>query len=194
MASDGRETEIKLPIAGVNEARRLLRAAGFRVSKRRVFEDNCVYDTAASDLRQSASLLRLRQVSKHFKLTYKGPPEPGKHKSRDEIETDIANGTAFTEILHRLGYLRVFRYEKFRTEFQRKGSKGIATLDETPVGVFLELEGDAPWIDRMARTLGYEEKDYITASYARLFFDWKERTGSSATDMLFNLGDKRARQ
>ena len=64
---------------------------------------------------------------------------------------------------------RAFRYEKFRTEFQRRGSKGIATLDETPIGTYLELEGDPQWIDRMARTLGYEEKDYITASYARLF-------------------------
>jgi adenylate cyclase, class 2 len=196
MASNGREIEIKLPSAGVNEARRRLRTAGFSVSKKRVFERNTLYDTAATDLRGSASLLRIRETGKIFKLTYKGTPEPGKHKSREEIETDIADGRAFDAILARLGYLPGFRYEKFRTEFQRRGSKGIATLDETPIGTYLELEGDPQWIDRMARTLGYEENDYITASYARLFFEWRERNGATSDNMLFPKsvrGHKRAR-
>jgi adenylate cyclase, class 2 len=185
MATNGREIEIKLPGRSVKEARRRLRAAGFRVAKKRVFEKNTLYDTAATDLRQSSRLLRIRQTGKSFMLTYKGMPEPGKHKNREEIETDIADGSAFDAILARLGYLPVFRYEKFRTEFLRRGSKGVATLDETPVGTYLELEGDPQWIDRMARTLGYEEKDYITASYARLFFEWRERNGTTAANMLF---------
>jgi adenylate cyclase, class 2 len=197
MASDGREIEIKLPAASVSEARRRLRAAGFRVSKRRIFEKNTIYDTAASDLRRSARLLRVRELGKRCLLTYKGRPEPGKYKDREEIETEITDGSAFAEILNRLGYCASFRYEKFRTEFQQKGSKGIATLDETPVGLYLELEGDPGWIDRMARKLGYEQNEYITASYARLFFDWKERTGSPAMDMLFPhsaIGHQRARK
>jgi adenylate cyclase, class 2 len=196
MASSNREIEIKLPAGSVNEARRRLRAAGFRVSKKRVFERNTLYDTPAADLRRSGRLLRVREIGKSFKLTFKGMPEPGKHKSREEIESDICDGRAFAVILTRLGYLTVFRYEKFRTEFQRRGSKGIATLDETPVGTYLELEGDPQWIDRMARTLGYEENEYITASYARLFFEWRERTGATSDNMLFDAvsGHKRSRK
>jgi adenylate cyclase class 2 len=186
MASNGREIEIKLPSGGVEESRGKLRAAGFRVAKKRVFEENTLYDTATTELRRSSCLLRLRQIGKSYKLTYKGVPEPGKHKSREEIETDVDDGPAFANILSRLGYLPVFRYEKFRTEFQRRGSKGTATLDETPIGTYLELEGDPEWIDRMARTLGYEEKDYITASYARLFFEWRQRTGATLDNMLFH--------
>ncbi len=195
MASNGREVEIKLASAGVKEARSKLKAAGFHVSKRRVFEKNTVYDTEALSLRNSSRLLRLRQVGKKYKLTFKGQPTRGKHKDREEIETDVADGVAFAAILQRLGYLPGFRYEKYRTEFQRRGSKGVATLDETPIGTYLELEGDPAWIDRMARMLGYEEKDYITASYARLFFEWREQNGSTAGDMLFTSGgNKRARQ
>ena len=186
MASNDREIEIKLPSAGVEEARRKLRAAGFRVAKHRIFEKNILYDTATTDLRRSSCLLRLREIGKTYKLTYKGKPEPGKHKNREEIETDVDDGPAFANILTRLGYLPVFRYEKFRTEFQQRGSKGTATLDETPIGTYLELEGDPDWIDRMARTLGYEENDYITASYARLFFEWRQRTGSTQDNMLFH--------
>jgi adenylate cyclase class 2 len=192
---DGREIEIKLPSSGVEEARRRLRAAGFLVAKKRVFEKNTLYDTTATELRHSSRLLRIRQTGKSYKLTYKGAPEPGKHKSREEIETDIADGPALDAILARLRYLPVFRYEKFRTEFQRRGSEGIATLDETPIGTYLELEGDPEWIDNMARTLGYEEKDYITASYARLFFEWRQHTGATADNMLFPefvSGHKRA--
>ena len=197
MANDGRETEIKLAADSLKVARRRLRAAGFQVVKRRVFENNTVYDTDAADLRRSTRLLRLREVGKNFKLTYKGEPEPGKHKSKEEIETDVADGAAFVTILQRLGYLPRFRYEKYRTEFQKPRSKGIATLDETPIGIYLELEGDPDWIDRTARKLGYEEKDYITDSYARLFFDWRSSNNSSASDMLFSNpihGDEGSRQ
>lgn len=186
MASNSREIEIKLPSAGVEESRGKLHTAGFRIAKERVFEENTLYDTAAADLRHSARLLRLRHTDNSYKLTYKGAPEPGKHKSREEIETDIADGQAFETILARLGYRQVFRYEKFRTEFQQQGSEGIATLDETPIGTYLELEGDPEWIDHTARTLGYEEKDYITASYARLFFEWRHRTGATQDNMLFH--------
>jgi hypothetical protein len=34
-------------------------------------------------------------------------------------------------------------------------------LDETPAGVFLELEGPSRWIDRTARRLGFAESDYL---------------------------------
>ena len=59
----------------------------------------------------------------------------------------------------------MFRYEKYRTEFRQPRRAGVAMLDETPVGVYLELEGTPHWIDRTARRLGFQESDYITASY-----------------------------
>jgi adenylate cyclase class 2 len=48
----------------------------------------------------------------------------------------------------------------------------MATLDETPIGVYMELEGSPRWIDRAARRLGFSERDYITASYGRLYLEW----------------------
>lgn len=185
MASDGHETEIKLAVESARAARRRLRAAGFAVSKKRLFERNTIYDTEGLDLRRTSRLLRIRESGKRWVLTYKGVPETGRHKSREEIETSVEDGAALAAIVTRLGYSPTFRYEKYRTEFGRRGSRGVATLDETPIGAYLELEGDPAWIDRTARALGFEEKDYITASYARLFFDWRERTGSTAENMEF---------
>ena len=186
MASNSREIEIKLPVESAREARSRLLGAGFHLAKKRLFEQNTLYDTESFDLRRSSCLLRVREAGASYKLTFKGVPEVGKHKSREEIETDIGDGPAFEAILIRLGYAPVFRYEKYRTEFETQGDKGVATLDETPIGIYLELEGDPDWIDRTARKLGYEEKDYITSSYGRLFLEWKERTGSAAGEMIFS--------
>ncbi len=55
-------------------------------------------------------------------------------------------------------------------------------LDETPVGVFLELEGPPEWIDRTAGTLGFSEGDYITLSYLELH---RRVTGGETGDMVF---------
>lgn len=185
MASNSREIEIKLPIESARAGRRRLREAGFQIAKKRVFEKNTLYDTEGLDLRRSSRLLRVREIGKTYKVTFKGAPEVSKHKSREEIETEIDDGRAFAEILRRLGYAPVFRYEKFRTEFERGGGDGVATLDETPIGTYFELEGDPDWIDHIAVTLGFSEKDYITASYGHLFDEWRERTGSAAREMVF---------
>src|ERR1039457_4635889 len=45
-SSAPREIEIKLALRDAAAGRRLLRAAGFHVSKRRVFEANTLFDTA----------------------------------------------------------------------------------------------------------------------------------------------------
>ena len=63
--------------------------------------------------------------------------------------------------------------------------EGHVVLDHTPIGDVAEIEGKSRWIDRIARELGVKPADYITKSYAELFFDWKRRTGSKAENMTF---------
>ena len=184
MASGQRETEIKLPVTDAATARRLLRRAGFRVSRRRVFEANTVFDTPELSLRASERLLRVREAGGVNTLTYKGPPAVGRHKSREELELEVSAAAPTAAIVERLGFRPVFRYQKYRTEFRQPGSAGVATVDETPVGVFMELEGPPRWIDRTARLLGFGEADYITASYGRLYLDWCQRNGVAPGDML----------
>ena len=185
MTNAAREIEIKLAVPDVKTARGLLRAAGFRVSRRRVFETNAVFDTPEMGLRRAAAVLRVRQAGGVATVTYKGPAEIGRHKSREELELEISDARAMGAIIERLGLGPVFRYDKYRTEYRQPSRTGIATLDETPVGVYLELEGTPNWIDRAARELGFAESDYITASYARLYLDWCARSGVRASDMVF---------
>ena len=60
----------------------------------------------------------------------------------------------------------------------------MATLDETPIGVFVELEGPPDWIDRTARRLGFSPADYIKASYARLYQQWCSEHQAKLMDMV----------
>jgi len=186
MTDGNREVEIKLRVSGEPaEARRRIEARGFRESAPRVLEVNQLFDRANSELQTSDRLLRLRRVGGRAILTYKGPSERARHKSREEIELQLSDGDALTLVLDRLGYAPGFRYEKYRTEFTRPGEAGVVTLDETPIGVFLELEGPAEWIDRAAAELDYAHEDYITASYGGLFREYQRNHPEVGGHMTF---------
>jgi len=180
-----REVEIKLRVHSAETARRLLRGSGFSVVRRRTLEQDAVYDTREGALRKRAQLLRVRNYGSSAFLTYKGPPRRGRHKDREEIETTVSNSQALCRMLERLGMQPSFRYEKYRTEFTKPGGAGTAMLDETPIGVFIELEGPPEWIDSTAEELGFAEGDYITASYAGLYFESRGTRPETPAEMLF---------
>jgi adenylate cyclase, class 2 len=179
------ETEIKLAVDGVAKARRLLRAAGFHVSRGRIFEANTVFDRAGAPLRRAKTLLRLRQAGGKATLTYKGAPLPSRHKSREEVESEVGDPSDFATILDRVGFHPVWRYEKYRTEYTLDRGRGTATLDDTPIGVYIELEGGARWIDRMARSMGFTPRDYNTKSYAQLYAEYCRTRSLKPGDMVF---------
>jgi adenylate cyclase class 2 len=165
----------------------LLRGARFRVSKRRIFEANTLFDTALGVLSSTGRLLRVRETGRLGILTYKGAAEVGKYKEREEMEVEVSDPRRLTEMLCRLDFIPTFRYEKYRTEYRRPREAGLAMLDETPIGVYLELEGAPAWIDRSARRLGFAETDYCTASYGGLYGNYCEKHGLPVTHMTFGL-------
>ncbi len=182
--SGSREIEIKLAVPEAAATRRLLRRNGFRVVRRRVFEANLVFDTADRRLLARQHLLRLRQVGAECILTFKGAPAAGPHKSREELEITLSDPAAASVIFERLGFEPVFRYEKYRTEFAAADRQGLIMLDETPIGVWLELEGPPAWIDRTAAELGFHRRDYVTLSYGSLYRQFCEQHELTPGDMV----------
>jgi adenylate cyclase, class 2 len=185
------ETEIKLRVAsdgkaGVGKARALLRRHGFRTTTPRVFEQNLVLDDERGTIRERGMLLRLRTAGKVITCTFKGPEMPGRHKRREEREFGVSQFESCVAVFAALGFKEVFRYEKYRTEFARDDEPGLVTLDETPVGNFIELEGPARWIDRAAKGLGFSRDAYITDSYGKLYEDWCAANGVQPKDMRFS--------
>lgn len=190
--TSGQEVEIKFRIADLKALRRRLRAAGFREKTRRTYELNTLFDNQSRTLAASGEVLRVRRFGKTWTLTHKSRGSEGRHKVRTETETVVADGEALTSIMASLGYRPSFRYEKFRSEWT--DGKGDVVLDETPIGDFGEIEGTPSWIDRSAKTLGISPEEYLTASYVGLFFEWKTRSGSRATEMTWQAITGKANQ
>ena len=178
-----REIEVKFQVKDVRNLVRTLRAAGFRLVTPRTNEMNTLYDLPGGVLRARRELLRLRRYGSAWKLTHKSGGTKGRHSSRVELETGVADGKTMDAILRGLGYAPTFRYEKFRAEWT--DSKGQVVVDETPIGNFCEIEGPPRWIDTTAKKLGITPAEYITKNYATLFMDWKQATNSPANEMTF---------
>ncbi len=109
------ETEVKLRLPqGPERAKALLEQHGFRATGPRQLETNQTFDLPTSELRRSGRLLRLRSAGECWTVTYKGPAADNtRHKSREEIETEVSDGAAFADILEALGYQPSFAYEKY---------------------------------------------------------------------------------
>ena len=184
-AARGVEVEVKLAVSNAAAIRRALRRLGFLLSSRE-HERNIVLDTEGQALRQNTCLLRLRRHGHRWKLTFKGPPaDDANYKARPETETEVADGERLLQILEQLGYRQVFLYEKRRSTY-RQGDRGPeASLDVTPIGTFLELEGPRRWIDRVAGALGFSREDYITLSYTQLYLQDCLQRGRKPSNMVF---------
>jgi len=181
--SSPKEIEIKFRIADLRALTRALRRAGFKQITRSTHEMNVLYDLPGQKLRKRGEMLRLRQYGKKLVLTHKAKGKAGPHKVRIERETAVEDGKQMDGILRALGFTPTFRYEKFRAEWS--DDKGHVVVDKTPIGNFGEIEGTPRWIDHTAKTLGIAREDYITQTYAPMFFEWKLRTGSPADEMTF---------
>lgn len=191
-----REIEIKLPIADLPSLVRDLKRLG-AAAHGRVLEQNTLYDTPSADFRSRGRLLRLRSENpapsrllpggaKQAILTSKAPvSESGRrsrYKEKLERELPVGSPARWPAALRAIGLRPSFRYEKFRTTFRLPGLH--LDLDETPVGIFLELEGSPRAIDRVARALGCARREYINGTYWDLYAADCRRRGRRPTNML----------
>lgn len=184
-----KEIEIKLRVADSRRIVERIAEMGWRARGMRELERNYVYDTPDGALRAAGSLLRVRDSGGVCLLTLKQPSaDAGPHKVKEEFETDVKDREALQRILEGLGYSVAWRYEKYRTLFEQAGAAGEIVLDETPIGDFLELEGEPDWIDRTAVELGFSARDYITATYGALFEEYQARHPGAGGDMVFAAG------
>lgn len=173
------ESEVKLRIARPHDARAALARLGAERVRARHFEDNVLFDDAASSLVSGGRALRVRRTDQGGVLTYKGArADRDGVKTRPEIETTVADADALQGVLQALGFRPVFRYQKYREVYRWDGVEIV--VDETPIGSFLEIEGPVAAIHGAASALGYGPSDYIRDSYADLFF-----AAGGRGDMMF---------
>jgi adenylate cyclase class 2 len=194
MQTNQNETEIKLPISDLNQTIDQVRRLDASILIERHLEDNFLFDHKEGFLANERMLLRLRIMASPeppFKerkalLTFKGVPEVSDGvKKREEIECEVKESDNFKFILFKLGFEITFRYQKYRTVYRLQNAGLDICIDETPIGSFLELEGEILRIHEVASKLGYNRDDYITQSYATLYYRWCQKMGSTEPYMVF---------
>ncbi|ODS56268.1 MAG: hypothetical protein ABS36_07655 [Acidobacteria bacterium SCN 69-37] len=177
------EQEVKLSYATVEAARQAVHTAGGRLAVSRRLLDDRFFDTADMRLRREAQALRVRQDGGLAILTWKGPPQAGEVKTREEIETGCTDVHELVALLGALGYVPCFRAQKYREEYAI--GTAVVTVDETPFAVFVEIEAPPAAIGEVAVGLGRTPADYEIASYVTLWRRWCAAHDRPFGDMVF---------
>ena len=187
------EIEVKLKIRNLQRLHRNLLEMGCEEKVPRSLERNWTWDFPGQSLRQQGKLLRVRQFAGHCLLTFKGVAQQSWHfKIREERQTEVQDPATLGVILEGLGLEVVFRYEKFRTTYalrvrEQRYSVELS-VDETPIGNYLEIEGRESSILRVAAQLGFDKDAFIKESYQALFA--KSRLQRSQQHMIFSSAVK----
>lgn len=186
-----REVKLLFPTAAV--AREAVLAAGAVAAHARRLQDDALYDLPDDTLRNKGCVVRVRverwtDAPETTTLTVKGPVHAGPMKLRDEHETRVEKADPLLKVFDVLGMRAWFRYQKYREEFSTRGL--IIAIDETPVGIYVELEGDEDAILAMTAALGRSPADFIIDSYYRLFMKRRDEFGLAGPYMLFSASAK----
>lgn len=188
----GLEREIKLHFDDANAARGAILNAGAVLIGARRRQHDCLLDFPDRRLSATGAALRVRLEPTRAWLTYKGPvldTESSPMKVREEVESEVANGAVVMKLLQSLGLDVWFRYEKDREEYTCEGA--VIALDDTPIGTYVEIEGDEAAIVRVAALLGRTSDDYVRDSYRALFRSYCHRHACAASNMLFDeMGER----
>ncbi len=182
------EIEVKLACDDLDR----LRNAGFQLTREtpRHFEDNWLLDLPDQPLFKQGAALRVRSVDGAGTVTYKGvvkETNESRLKVREEIETPVDEPERMIELFERLGYRRSFRYQKYRTDYRvaLDGRELKVVLDETPMGDFIEIEGDESSVLKVLDAAGFSANDIIRESYPELQASRCRARGVPFEDLVF---------
>jgi adenylate cyclase, class 2 len=185
MNTTGKELEVKFLVNNLQKIELRLRTLEAQLVQERVFEKNLRFDLPDESLQKSFRVLRLRQ-DENTVLTFKGP---GKMvdgiREREEWEVTVSNFAGMQRILESLGYDVYFIYEKYRTTYEINSAHVM--LDETPLGTFVEIEGNSKdSIVTLANLLHLEYSASITESYLFLFEQAQKSLEFKFRDLTFD--------
>jgi adenylate cyclase class 2 len=150
-------------------------------------EVNLLLDDDVMSLRIGGRALRVRTVNGRGLLTFKGPASfEGGVKSRLELESGVEAPENVLALLDALGYRPRFRYEKRRTTWRfADPARPLVVVDETPLGLFAEIEGEADAVRALAAELGVREEFFLRSSYWGLWIAAREEDPDLPEDMVF---------
>jgi predicted adenylyl cyclase CyaB len=173
------ETEVKIRIDDPKSFRVKALGLGAVLARERHLEEDTFFDFDPPRLREKGLTLRVRAAGRQATLTFKGEKRKSRSfKVRQEFETQVRDPRALRKILKSLGLREGFSYRKRRTVLRK--SRLTITIDETPAGDYVELEGERHEIVRFARALGFKRADFITRGYVELIEEMRRTAAPDA--------------
>ena len=153
-------------------------------SQERIHEFNLRYDLPDGSLVAQKQVLRLRKDTQ-ARLTFKGPGVMEEDVLlRKEIEVEVSDFDTTNRLLEALGYKVVMMYEKFRANYLMDNL--VLSVDETPLGLFIELEGESPaQVRKAADALGLDWEARINLSYSALLNIFNQSSGHTFRDLSY---------
>ncbi len=145
---------------------------------KKFFEENIVFDTKNSDLKNKNMLLRLRRADK-ITICLKKPIEnitSSRFKELEEYEIEVNDFGVAKKIFNNLGFLDSFKYEKVREVWKLLNC--YVYLDELPFGKFVELEGEKQAIDKAINILDLKKYPSSNKNYYQLFLESSKKDKS----------------
>jgi adenylate cyclase class 2 len=180
------ETEVKFRLRDRGAFESRLAGLGY-VAGPSERETNVLLDDASRTLTARGMALRVRDTEGRGLLTLKGPKEVVRGvKTRLELETGVDSRERLLAILALLGFSPGFRYEKWRTTFSAKEpDRPVVVVDETPIGLFAEIEGDEAGVRALVAAVGVAEDELIAESYVGLYLEARRADPTLPADMVF---------
>lgn len=184
------EIEAKLKVDSHDDVRTKLAAAGAALIGR-VLEENHIFDSADRTLLAADRGLRVRICRNDAgqtvstTMTYKGPRESSRFKTRPELQFGVDDPSAALEFLRALGFVEAFSFEK-RRESWKMGDCRIE-LDDLPyLGRYVEIEGPSePTVAAAQNAIGLGHLPHEPHSYIAMLVDYCRGRGLPATAITF---------
>jgi adenylate cyclase class 2 len=164
------EIEAKMKVADLKAIAQTLKKVGAK-RKGSEYETNIFFDTEKDSLKKAGKGLRLR-IAKNLStqktryiITFKGPLQKGKLKTRQEIEMNVEDADAAINLFAALGFERKLSFEKRRETWNFQHCEVV--LDELPLlGTYVEIEGPSNRQVMSARkALGLDKLPLIQTGY-----------------------------
>ena len=184
------EIEAKMRVSDFDAVRTALHGRGAaRVGL--TLETNTFFDTDDRLLLAGDEGLRLRTNRdadggrETHVITYKGPMQAGRVKSREEVELDVADAAGAAALLQKLRFARVLTFEKRRETWKLDDCK--VELDELPhLGTFVEIEGPGEAaVLKVREALGLADQPIIKTSYIAMLTAYLKDRGEDRGDVKF---------
>lgn len=184
MTSNYIEKEIKIEVKNPKELLLLLTQKGVKKVSEGL-QRTTRMDTPNLDLEKRNTFLRVRTGGKDIVTLKKKTKSQGEVFERQELETEVKDPEVLADIFANLGFTRRFIMEKYRIDYEYKGTK--ISLDELPFGMFIEIEGEPENIKKVAKEFNLDLANKIIVTYWDLFEDFKKKTNQEGENIVFPI-------